>query len=136
MLSDQTLMAAASLQRNMYIALNEVAELTDELAQAVSRQDQVSVRLFLSMRQEEIDRLMGHRAALRRQCDQLSAQDRRQLRRLLAGATDCIPPSPAGEALALQVRNTRSLLERVCRADQAVSLRFGGSNSFYAKKKK
>lgn len=133
MLSDETLMAAAVLQRGMYTALTEVSELTDELSQAVSRQDQVSVRLFLSMRQEEIGHLLERRAELRRQCDQLPAQDRVQLRRLLAGATDCIPPSPAGQALAQQVRNTRALLERVCQADQVVNRRFGGPKSFYAK---
>lgn len=133
MLCDQTLDEALAIQHRMYAALTEVAELTDELSQAVDRRDSVSVRMFLSMRQEEIDRLVGHKAALRRQCAQLPPGDRALLLQLLKGERDGTLNSPSAQALERQSKNTRSLLERVCRADQAVSRRFGGPNSFYAK---
>ena len=52
MLSKQELDAALAAERAMYRALSEVQDITRELLDAVDRQDQVSVRLFLSMRQE------------------------------------------------------------------------------------
>lgn len=46
MLSEQTLSFACAVERQMYTSLIEIDELTSQLADAVSRQDQVSVRLF------------------------------------------------------------------------------------------
>ena len=57
MLSKQELDAALAAERAMYRALSEVQDITRELLDAVDRQDQVSVRLFLSMRQEQINQL-------------------------------------------------------------------------------
>lgn len=133
MLNDQHFSAASAIHRKMYISLTEVAELTDELSQAVSRQDQVAVRMFLSMRQEEIQRLTSYQAMLRRQCVQLPGEDGALLRQMLSGQFSGTPPSPAGEELLRQVQRNRVLLDRVQRADQAVSRRLGGKNSFYAK---
>lgn len=134
MLTEQTLSFAHAIERQMYTSLTEIAELTDQLSDAVNRQDQVSVRLFLSMRQEEIDRMLGHRAALRRHCAELSAQDGARLRRLLAGTVDDEPLPPEAQPLLKQVDSNRKLLERICQADRSVSRRFGGSASFYSDK--
>ena len=60
MLSKQELDAALAAERAMYRALSEVQDITRELLDAVDRQDQVSVRLFLSMRQEQINQLRAH----------------------------------------------------------------------------
>ncbi len=136
MLSDQDFTCAIAIQRKMYTSLNEVADLTDELSQAVSRQDQVSVRMFLSMRQEEIQRLTSYQAMLHRQCRQLLPEDARLLTQLNSGRFQGTAPSPSAQALLQQAQRNRSLLERVRRADEAVSSRLGGPNSFYNKKRK
>ena len=47
MLSKQELDAALAAERAMYRALSEVQDITRELLDAVDRQDQVSVRLWL-----------------------------------------------------------------------------------------
>ena len=133
MLSNQILAEALAIQRKVYGSLTEVAELTDDLSQAVDRRDQVSVRMFLSMRQEEIDRLLGHKAVLRRQCSQLSPRDRTLMLQILEGKESSGLDSPDAQSLERQSKSNRALLERICRADQAVSRRFGGPNSFYAK---
>ena len=62
MLSQEVLSAAAAVEKKMYLALCEVEELTMELAQAVDRRDQVSVRMFLSLRQEQVDHLQEQKA--------------------------------------------------------------------------
>lgn len=133
MLSEQTLSYACAVERQMHTSLIELDDLTSQLADAVSRQDQVSVRLFLSMRQEEIDRMLGYKAALRRHCAELPAQDGARLRLLLTGKPGDEPPDKV-QALLKQVNTNRNLLEKICRADQSVSRRFGGSASFYAGK--
>lgn len=136
MLSDQDFTSATAIQRKMYTSLNEVADLTDELSQAVSRQDQVAVRMFLSMRLEEIQRLTSYQAMLHRQCAQLSSEDAALLTQLNSGRFQGDAPSPSAQVLLQQAQRNRTVLERVRRADQAVSSRLGGSHSFYNKKGK
>lgn len=136
MLSDQDFTSATAIQRKMYTSLNEVSDLTDELSQAVNRQDQVAVRMFLSMRQEEIQRLTSYQAMLNRQCAQLPPEDAKLLTQLNTGRFQGAAPSPSAQALLQQAQRNRTVLERVRRTDQAVSLRLGGSNSFYSKKGK
>ena len=131
MLNDQQLDSANAIQRKMYTALNEVAELTDELSQAVSRQDQVSVRMFLSMRREEIERLTGYQAMLYRQCDQLPPADGALLRQVISGRFQGSLPTASGETLLRQAAKNYALLQRVRQADRAVSSRLGGPHSFY-----
>ena len=70
-MDEQVLKVAMSAEQKMYTALSEVMELTGELADAFQRQDQVSVQIFLGMRQEPIDRLESCKAMLERQCLQL-----------------------------------------------------------------
>ena len=136
MIRDQDYAASTAIQRKMYTSLNEVIELTDELSQAVSRQDQVSVRMFLSMRLEEIQRLTSYQAMLNRQCAQLSPEDAKLLTQLNSGLFSGQAPTPAAQALLKQAQRNRTVLERVRQADQAVSSRVGGSHSFYSKKRK
>lgn len=133
MLTDQILMDIACLQRKVYTSLTEISELTNELSQALSRRDQVSVRLFLSMRREELEHLLEHKAALNRRCAQLSETDASTLQQLLSGSGTSIPDSPGKAALLRQMEMNHSLLERICSADRAVSLRLGGRKSFYCK---
>lgn len=133
MLNDQQLDSATAIERKMYTSLTEVAELTDELSQAVSRQDQVSVRMFLSMRQAEIERLTGYEAMLRRQCDQLPQADGALLHEMISGRYQGTASSPSASELLRQAEKNYALLQRVRRADEAVSRRLGGSNSFYQK---
>lgn len=133
MLTEEALTSALAVQRKMYACLSEISELTGELSQAVNRQDQVSVRLFLSMRQEEVDRLLGYRATLNRQCAQLPPADNALLRQVLAGTFDGTLPTSSGQAVVQQAKTNRNLLQRICQADQMVSQRFGGKDSFYSK---
>lgn len=133
MLNDQQLDAATAIQRKMYTSLTEVAQLTDDLSQALDRQDQVSVRMFLSMRHEEIERLSSYQAMLNRQCDQLPADDGALFSQLISGRFQGSLPTASGASLLSLAKKNRSLLERVRQVDQAVSCRLGGPNSYYRK---
>lgn len=130
MIDAQTLSATTSVERQIYQILSEIEEVTQELSEAFNRRDQVSVRLFLNMRQEQILRLQECKATLDQHCARLSATDGALLRRILAGeALDC----PNGEALLAQVKRNKSILSRTLRADKALSIKMGGKNSFYFK---
>ena len=128
MLSKQELDAALAAERAMYRALSEVQDITRELLDAVDRQDQVSVRLFLSMRQEQINQLRDQKELLKKQCGGLPKEGGDLLRQILSGKK---PAGVEGEALSLQVERNRALLERTLQADKALSRRLAGRESFY-----
>ena len=127
MLSKQELDAALAAERAMYRALSEVQDITRELLDAVDRQDQVSVRLFLSMRQEQINQLRDQKELLKKQCGGLPKEEGDLLRQILSGKK---PAGVEGEALSLQVERNRALLERTLQADKALSTRLAGRESF------
>ena len=128
MLSKQELDAALAAERAMYRALSEVQDITRELLDAVDRQDQVSVRLFLSMRQEQINQLRDQKELLKKQCGGPPKEEGDLLRQILSGKK---PAGVEGEALSLQVERNRALLERTLQADKALSRRLAGRESFY-----
>ncbi len=94
----------------------------------VDRQDQVSVRLFLSMRQEQINQLRDQKELLKKQCGGLPKEEGR------SAAPDPVREKTGGsggEALSLQVERNRALLERTLQADKALSRRLAGERVFY-----
>ena len=129
MLSQQVLSAGSPAEGQKDLSLSEVGGLAPELAQAIDRQDQVSVRLFLSLRQEQINRLTEQKALLQHLCGQLPAESAALLQGILSGT----PPSscPEAEELSRQVERNRILLERVLRADRRSNQRLCGRDSFY-----
>ena len=126
-MDEQVLKVAMSAEQKMYTALSEVMELTGELADAFQRQDQVSVQMFLGMRQEPIDRLESCKAMLERQCLQLPPEQRQILRGILQGQT----PPPQAQALGELVQKNKRLLDRILEVDRRLNLRIGGEHSFY-----
>ena len=132
MLSQQVLSTAMAVEKQMYLALTEVEELTGELSRALERRDQVAVQMYLSLRQEEINRLTEHKALLRNQCAQLPQPEAQQLRALLSRQD--AGPCEGAEELKRQVERNGILLDRLMRADQRISRQLGGSQSFYQKR--
>ncbi len=126
-MDEQALKVAMSAEQKMYTALSEVMELTGALADAFQRQDQVSVQMFLGMRQEPIDRLESCKAMLERQCLQLPPEQRQILRGILQGQT----PPPQAQALGELVQKNKRLLDRILEVDRRLNLRIGGEHSFY-----
>ena len=120
--------AALSIEKQMYLALSEVLETTESMLDAVERQDQVSVHMYLNLRQEQVNQLRSYKELLQKQCRMLPKAEGDQLRQVLAGAP---PGEPEGEDLCQQVRRNRNLLERTIQADQRLSRRLGGKHSFY-----
>lgn len=132
MLDEKVLSTALAVMRKAYMVLSEVRDLTEELSQAVQRQDQVSVQLFLRLRQEQLNQLQEYRALLSKQCQELPEGDGAALRGILeAQACDI----PSGQTLFHLAKQYRQMLERTIQADMAVNRRIGGKKSFYAGKR-
>lgn len=131
MLTAATISQAVAVEKAMYLALTELEELTQELSQAVNRGDNVSVHMFMAMRQEPLDQLMKYKASLNRLCAGLPEADAQLLHQILEQPS---PPTCAGgEALAQQVSRNRALWERVVRADRQVNMKLTGPSSFYTR---
>lgn len=123
--------AALATERKCYAALTEVMELTQNLSDAVQRQDQVTVQMFLSMRQEPINQLKEYRSLQRKRCASLPEEESAALWKVLTGKG----ADGTGQLQDLEkvVGQNQSLLERIQQADRQVSVRLGGKKSFYSK---
>ena len=80
------LQKALSLEKRMYALLNEAFDISKQLAEAIERGDQVTIRILLSMRREPLESLRRIRRALEEQRDALAPAQARQLAELLNGA--------------------------------------------------
>lgn len=120
---------AQALERKRYTKLAEVLDLTQQLAEAVDREDAVTVRLLLSMRQGPIYELQEIEGQLElKECD-LTKEDAARLRLLLKG--EAPDPTPEEEGLLRQVEMNRRSLQRVVELDRRVSLKLAGEHSCY-----
>lgn len=132
---DEKVIASAMVtERKRYTTLTEVMELTGELSDAFQRQDQVSVQLFLSMRQEPINQLRELQAIQRKRCAALPDEEGEALWELLKGRADGTVP-PQLQALERLAAQNQKLLERIQQADRQISLKLGGKKSFYSKQR-
>ena len=105
-------------------------ELTGELSEAIQRQDQVSIRMFLGMRQEPINQLREYQNMRRQIQRKLSEEDGRVLRALLSSEAE--GTTPMTKSLRKAVDQNRHLLDRVLKLDRQLSIKIGGDKSFYA----
>ncbi|MBM6976145.1 hypothetical protein [Intestinimonas butyriciproducens] len=130
-MDSQVIAAALATERKCYAALTEVMELTQDLSDAVQRQDQVTVQMFLSMRQEPINQLKEYRSLQRKRCASLPEEESAALWKVLTGkgadGTDQL------QELEKLVGQNQSLLERIQQVDRQVSVSLGGKKSFYSK---
>lgn len=118
------------LERKKYNYLSETLDLTGQMGEALDRNDQVSVRMLMAMRQDPILHLEEvNRLSLDRR-DSLEEEDRERVSALLAGAEG---RSNEERTFLEQAQKARRLLERVVELDRRISLRLAGEHSFYKK---
>lgn len=119
--------ALVQLKRS-YTALNEVLDLTRQLAEAVDRNDQVTVHMLVSMRQEPTDKLALAQQALAQQRAALSGPDRERLTAMLNGAA-----AETAEEVALvnQVGLNQRVLKQLVDLDRVVNRKLTKDKSIY-----
>lgn len=108
--------------------LIEIFDLTTQLAEAVDREDQVSIQMLLAMRREPIDKLDLANGALKKKQQSLPEEDAQQLASLLNGGP---AGSPGEDKLVEQVAANHRLLERLVALDQNVNRKLTRDKSVY-----
>lgn len=125
------LLDLAVLERKKYNKLGEVMDLTEQLGEALDRNDPVAARMLVAMREDPIRLLAEVDRTAKERRSAFSPESRERLEALMDGA----PPESSEERTFLeQAAQVRSLLERVVDLDRRVSLRMGGTDSFYHQK--
>lgn len=127
-MEDTALLNAHVQLKKMYAHLNETLDLSRQLAEAVDRDDHVTIQMLLAMRQEPIEKLRRAQNALEQQRDLLEPEDGQELADLLSGGP---PETDAAAPLAAQVGMNRRLLEQVQALDKAISLKLAREKSIY-----
>ncbi len=118
------------LERKKYNYLIEVQDVTRQLAETLDRNDQVSARMLVAMRQDPIRQLAEVDDGEKFRLSTFSAEDRDRAEALRRGE----PPQEEGEQIfAEQAGKTRRLLEQVLDMDRRTSIRMAGAQSFYHK---
>ena len=118
------------LERKKYNLLNDVMDLSQQLATAMDRNDQVSVRMLVAMRQDPLTQLEEVKHSLSRRLLEFSPDDQDLAHRLLQGEAGS---SPREQAVADQSNVNRRLLERIIELDRRLNHRLTGDKSYYKK---
>jgi hypothetical protein len=116
------------LEQKLYNKINEAIDLTHELAEAVSRQDQVSLRLLLSMRRKPLLELQEISSYIDLKRLDLNKTDAAEFDRLLSGSE---PEHPEEVPVAHQIIQNRRLLGRLTELDHHISRSLCGEESYY-----
>lgn len=123
-----TLMDAHVQAKRIYNLLNEVMDVSRQMAEAMDRDDQVAIQMLVSMREEPVRRLRQARQALKEQRDALEPETARRLSQLLNGEA---AETEAEAPLAAQVGINRRLLEQVLELDRVLNRKVTREESIY-----
>lgn len=114
--------------KRIYNLLTEVQNLSNQLAEAMDRNDEVTIRMLLAMRGEPIDKLRLARRTLDQQCSSLGEEDGRRLTQLLKGEG---AETKEEAALAEQVAANGRLLKQVIEVDRRLNTKLTREKSVY-----
>ncbi len=123
-----TLLDAHVQAKRIYNLLNEVMDVSRQMAEAVDRDDQVAIQMLVSMREEPVRRLREARQALEEQRDALEPEAARRLSQLLNGES---AETEAEAPLAAQIGVNRRLLEQVLELDRVLNRKVTREESIY-----
>ena len=122
------LLDAQVQEKRRYALLSELFDLTKQLAEAVDRNDEVTIQMLLSMREGPLAQMRQVEENLTRQRSSLSEEDGRRLAELLSSA-----PAQRQEenGLSGQVGTNRRLLGQLVELDKRVNKKVTREKSVY-----
>lgn len=116
------------LERKKYNYLCEVLDLTQQLGQSLDRNDPVSSKILVAMRQDPIQALEELNRSIQQRKTEFSSVEQQRISALLSGAAPADGPETA---FCNQASLARRQLERVLELDRRISVRLAGEQSFY-----
>ena len=114
--------------KRIYTALNETYDLTRQLAEAVDRNDQVTVQMLVAMRQEPVEKLRRGQQVLDQLKAALPPEAQGPMEELLKGSGT---PAPEEAALANQAAINQRLLKQLVDLDRIVNRKVTREKSIY-----
>lgn len=108
--------------------LNELEDLTQQMAQAIDRNDQVSVQMLVAMREEPLEKLQAADRAVREQLEALP-EEAEELAALLNGGPPAQPGERTQQMLCDQVAANRRRLKQIIELDTLLGQRLGRADS-------
>lgn len=125
------------LLQKRYNALREVGRITGELADCVSRGDQVSVSLLIQMRQDELVQVDVCQNEIGLMAEK-KPEYAPAIRELITSDPFAVrPPGTFEEQKIFEIRQkTSGLIKEIQEKDRYLNLRVGGNRSYYAKTNK
>ena len=121
-----TLLDAHVQAKRIYSLLNEVMDISRQMAEAVDRDDQVAIQMLVSM--EPVHKLRQARRALKEQRDALEPESALRLSQLLNGEG---AETEAEAPLAAQIGANRRLLEQLLELDRVLNRKVTREESIY-----
>ena len=122
------MMDALVQAKRMGNLLNEVQDLSRQLAEAIDRDDRVSVEMLAGMRREPIDKLVSAEEVLADLAEPLPPEDGARLRALLGGAG---ARTEEEKPLAELAASNRRRLEQLLVLDKVLNQKLARENSIY-----
>ena len=120
---------ALAQARRLGSLLNEILELTRQLAEAVDRKDQVSMRMVIAMREEPIRRADAADRAIKSLRDEIAdAAERARFSELLAGRADA-ETGPCARALAERMAFNARTLQQIKEIDRVLNRKIARDRS-------
>lgn len=117
-------------QKKKYLRLNEVMDTTVQLADALGRDDEVSARMLLAMREEPIQEIDNAQRCIRRILCSLPSEEQEHLRVLMIGSGR-EKPHAGEEALDGESQKNYRLLTRILALDKPLNRKIAKEKSFY-----
>lgn len=112
--------------------LNELLDLTQQLGQAIDRNDQVSIQMLIAMREDPLGKLQDADQALRDQIETMTDQtSAAQLASMLNGGLPAQEDSKAQQQLCSQVGANQRRLKQVMDLDRVLNQRMARDKSVY-----
>lgn len=112
--------------------LNELLDLTQQLGQAIDRNDQVSIQMLVAMREEPLAKLQAADQALRDQLEVMTdLESAAQLASMLNGGLPAQEDSQTQQALCAQVAANQRRLKQVMDLDRMLNQRMARERSAY-----
>lgn len=132
-MDEKTVMDALVQMKRIGNLLNEVEDLTRQLAESIDRNDQVSMSMLIGMRDEPLQKLQAADRAVREQLESLGDPDAAAaLSAMLNGGA----PAEAGDRIQVmlceQVAANRRRLAHIMEVDRVLNQRLGREKSAYS----
>lgn len=127
-MEEETLKNVLAQQRKAYHQLNSVLDLTQQLAEAVTRDDQVSMRMLLAMRREPIMQLGDIQSRTQALIQSSPPDTAMRLDALYQGGA---AETELEKPLCTQLEQNHRLLDRIIQLDKVVNRKLAGPKSFY-----